>query len=143
MQGCAPDFFPQNALVDSPTFRKAKDSRIRVKAFWMDELRLGSFRAAGTVVVLILYVLEPRKSIVGGRRPSMLRSNQDDNASENNTISILSKIERRPSCQLTVIPKISRKLSFGGVNDDTGAPAVSGPMRTGFNGHGQYSHKSI
>ena len=64
----------------------------------------------------------------------MLRSNQDDNDSENNPISILSQIERRPSCQLTVIPKISRKLSFGGVNEDGGTPP---PMRTGFNGHGR------
>ena len=62
----------------------------------------------------------------------MLHSNQEDNgASENNTISILSKIERRPSCQLTVIPKISRKLSFGGVNEDG-----TMPVRTGFHGHG-------
>ena len=68
------------------------------------------------------------------RRRSMLRSNQDDNDSENNPISILSQIERRPSCQLTVIPKISRKLSFGGVNEDGGTPP---PMRTGFDGHGE------
>ena len=63
----------------------------------------------------------------------MLHSNQDDNDTENNPISILSQIERRPSCQLTVIPKISRKLSFGGVNEDGGAPPP--PMRTGFDGH--------
>ena len=54
--------------------------------------------------------------------------------SENNPISILSQIERRPSCQLTVIPKISRKLSFGGVNEDGGTPP---PMRKGFDGHGE------
>ena len=65
----------------------------------------------------------------------MLHSNQDDNDTENNPISILSQIERRPSCQLTVIPKISRKLSFGGVNEDSGAPPP--PMRTGFHEHGQ------
>lgn len=65
----------------------------------------------------------------------MLHSNQDDNDTENNPISILSQIERRPSCQLTVIPKISRKLSFGGVNEDGGAPPP--PMRTGFDGHGR------
>ena len=78
-----------------------------------------------------MLILEPRKSLVAGRRRSMLRSNQDDNDSENNPISILSQIERRPSCQLTVIPKISRKLSFGGVNEDGGTPP---PMRTGFDG---------
>ena len=88
-------------------------------------------RAPGTADVLNL-VLEPRKSLVAGRRRSMLRSNQDDNDSENNPISILSQIERRPSCQLTVIPKISRKLSFGGVNEDGGTPP---PMRKGFDGH--------
>ena len=82
-----------------------------------------------------MYVLEPRKSLVAGRRRSMLHSNQDDNDTENNPISILSQIERRPSCQLTVIPKINRKLSFGGVNEDSGAPPP--PMRTGFHGHGQ------
>ena len=89
--------------------------------------------APGTADILIL-ILEPRKSLVAGRRRSMLRSNQDDNDSENNPISILSQIERRPSCQLTVIPKISRKLSFGGVNEDGGTPP---PMRTGFDGHGE------